>query len=37
VEASRLVNTDPQRAAGLIETAKQARDEMSRVARTVPG
>ena len=36
VEASRLANTDPQRAAGLIETAKQARDEMSRVAATVP-
>jgi anaerobic magnesium-protoporphyrin IX monomethyl ester cyclase len=36
VEASRLVNTDPQRAAGLIETAKQARDEMSRVVGTVP-
>ena len=36
VEASRLVNSDPQRAAGLIETAKRARDEMSRVAGTVP-
>jgi len=32
VEASRLVHTDPQRAAGLIQTAKQARDEMSRAA-----
>jgi len=32
VEASRLANTDPSRAASLIETAKQARDEMSRVA-----
>jgi radical SAM superfamily enzyme YgiQ (UPF0313 family) len=30
VEASRLVNTDPWRAAGLIATARQARDEMSR-------
>lgn len=32
VEASRLANTDPHRAASLIETAKQARSEMSRVA-----
>ena len=32
VEASKLVNTDPRRAASLIETAKQARSEMSRVA-----
>jgi hypothetical protein len=32
VEASRLANTDPQRATGLIETAKQARDEMTRAA-----
>ena len=36
VEASRLINTDPRRAAGLIETAKRARDEMSRAAGTVP-
>jgi len=36
VEASRLANTDPRRAAGLIETAKQARDEMSRVAARSP-
>jgi hypothetical protein len=36
VEASRLANTDPRRAAGLIETAKQARDEMSRVAAHSP-
>jgi anaerobic magnesium-protoporphyrin IX monomethyl ester cyclase len=36
VEASRLVNTDPQRAAGLIETAKRAREEMTRVVGTVP-
>jgi anaerobic magnesium-protoporphyrin IX monomethyl ester cyclase len=35
VEASRVAGTDPHRAAGLIETARQARDEMSRVvART---
>jgi radical SAM superfamily enzyme YgiQ (UPF0313 family) len=32
VEASRLAGTDPHRAASLIETAKQARSEMSRVA-----
>ena len=32
VEASRLADTDPRRAASLIETAKQARSEMSRVA-----
>jgi len=31
VEASRLAHTDPRRAAGLIEIAKQARDEMRRV------
>jgi radical SAM superfamily enzyme YgiQ (UPF0313 family) len=31
VEASRLASTDPLRAAGLIETARQARDQMSRV------
>ena len=31
VEASRVADTDPARAAGLIETARQARDEMSRV------
>jgi radical SAM superfamily enzyme YgiQ (UPF0313 family) len=36
VEASRLIETDPQRAAGLIETAKQARDEMSRASGTAP-
>ncbi len=36
VEASRLVDTDPQRAAGLMETAKRARDEMSRAAGTFP-
>jgi radical SAM superfamily enzyme YgiQ (UPF0313 family) len=36
VEASRLSNTDPQRAAGLIEAARRARDEMSRVADPVP-
>jgi hypothetical protein len=34
VEASRLIDTDPQRAAGLIETARQARDEMSRASGT---
>jgi anaerobic magnesium-protoporphyrin IX monomethyl ester cyclase len=32
VEASRLANTDPRRAASLIETARQARSEMRRVA-----
>ena len=32
VEASRLAGTDPRRAASLIETAKQARSEMTRVA-----
>jgi anaerobic magnesium-protoporphyrin IX monomethyl ester cyclase len=31
VAAHRLGSTDPQRAAGLMETARQARDEMSRV------
>jgi hypothetical protein len=31
VEAARLANTDPRRAASLIEIAKQARDEMRRV------
>ena len=31
VEASRVAGTDPARAAGLIATARQARDEMSRV------
>ena len=31
VEASRVANTDPRRAAGLIEIARQARDEMGRV------
>jgi anaerobic magnesium-protoporphyrin IX monomethyl ester cyclase len=31
VEASRVAGTDPGRAAGLMETARQARDEMSRV------
>jgi radical SAM superfamily enzyme YgiQ (UPF0313 family) len=31
VEASRLAGTDPQRAANLMQTAMQARDEMSRV------
>jgi radical SAM superfamily enzyme YgiQ (UPF0313 family) len=36
VEASRVANTDPQRAAGLIETAKRARDEMSRARITTP-
>jgi anaerobic magnesium-protoporphyrin IX monomethyl ester cyclase len=36
VEASRLINSDPERAAGLIETAKRARNEMTRVAGTVP-
>ncbi len=33
VEASRLLDTDPQRAADLIETAKRARDEMGRAVR----
>jgi anaerobic magnesium-protoporphyrin IX monomethyl ester cyclase len=37
VEASRLVDNDPQRAAGLIEIARRARDEMSRAAGAVPG
>jgi anaerobic magnesium-protoporphyrin IX monomethyl ester cyclase len=36
VEASRLANTDPRRAAGLIEIAQRARDEMSRVATQAP-
>ena len=32
VEASRVAEVDPGRAAGLIATARQARDEMSRVS-----
>jgi anaerobic magnesium-protoporphyrin IX monomethyl ester cyclase len=32
VEASRVADVDPRRAAGLIATARQARDEMSRVS-----
>jgi hypothetical protein len=32
VEASRVAGSDPERAAGLIEIAKRARDEMARVA-----
>lgn len=36
VEASRLAGTDPHRAAGLIEVARQAREEMSRVAARSP-
>jgi len=35
VEASRLAGTDPQRAAGLMETARQARDQMGRVTTRV--
>jgi anaerobic magnesium-protoporphyrin IX monomethyl ester cyclase len=35
VEASRLAGTDPSRAAGLLETARQARDAMSRVTEKV--
>ena len=37
VEASRLADTDPLRAASLIETARQARSEMSRVSTRSPG
>lgn len=37
VEASRLADTDPRRAASLIETARQARSEMSRVSTRSPG
>lgn len=37
VEASRVADTDPRRAAGLIETARQARDEMNRVAAVAAG
>jgi radical SAM superfamily enzyme YgiQ (UPF0313 family) len=37
VEASRVIDADPQRAADLIETAKRARDEMNRVAGGVVG
>ena len=36
VEASRVAGTDPARAAGLIETARQARDEMRRVSSAAP-
>jgi anaerobic magnesium-protoporphyrin IX monomethyl ester cyclase len=32
VEAFRLAETDPQRALGLLETARKARDEMARVS-----
>ena len=37
VEAYRLANTDPSRAASLIEVARQARSEMSRVSARTPG